>query len=117
MSAPWRLALGCAALAGQVAWVLAGVAPRAWAPFHEHAVYRLTVEIEGRQLATKEALERYRLPAWHFAAERDENWETNDLRFVTDVITAAEAKAESPVRVQLDARVNGEPRRSWSLER
>lgn len=110
----WRLALAVAFLAVPLAW---RGPPSAWAPFHEHAVYRLSVDVAGQHLDTKAALARYHLATWHFSAARDENWETNDLRFVTDVITAAEAKTEGPLRVVLEATVNGEPRPPWRLER
>lgn len=111
---PWRLLAAAAFLLAQLVW---RGPPSPWAPFHEHAVYRLSVEVDGRRLDTKAALARYHLPRWHFSEARDENWETNDLRFVTGTITAAEANTPRPVRVVLEARVNGEPRPPWSLER
>ena len=110
-----RLLLGVLVLFAQVAWVLAGKRPALWAPFHEHAVYSLKVEVEGRRLDTLQSLERYRLPQWHASAARDEAWETNSLQFVKDAIVRSEAA--SPVRVELRARVVGEEQPTWEWSR
>lgn len=107
--------LGAALLLGQLAW--RGPASP-WTPFHEHAVYRLEVEVDGARLTGRAALARYRLPAWHFSDARQENWETNDLAHVQRVITETEARAARPAqRVVLEARRNGERLPPWRLER
>ena len=110
-----RLALGVLLLLAQIAWVIAGRRPVLWAPFHEHAVYSLEVEVEGRTLDTQQSLERYRLPKWHASAARDEAWETNSLQFVKDAIEAQERA--SPVRVELRARIDGEEQPPWKWSR
>ena len=112
-----RLGLGVLFLLAQLGWVLSGRRPALWAPFHQHAVYSLKVEVEGRQLDTLQSLERYRLPKWHASAARDEAWETNDLQFVKDIIVAAEAKTTGPVRVELRAKVDGEEQPPWRWAR
>lgn len=112
-----RAGLGLAFLLAQAAWVLTEQRPRLWAPFHEHAVYSLSVQAEGRALSTAQALERYRLPAWHASKVRDEAWETNDLQHVKDVIVAHEAGTRGEVVVELRARVNGEDQPAWRWAR
>lgn len=107
------LVLGVVLLLAQVAWVVAGKRPALWAPFHEHAVYSLKVEVDGRQLDTLQSLERYGLARWHASAARDEAWETNSLQFVKDAIVAHEAATSGPVRVELDAKVDGEAQPVW----
>ncbi len=106
----WRLALGLTLLLGQLAW---RGRPALWAPFHQHAVYSLSVDVAGQHLDTAAALERYHLPKWHSAPSRDENWETNDLQFVKDVIRAAETTGT----VELRARINGEEQPAWRWPR
>jgi len=99
----WRLALGVGFFVAQ----LASLWPSTWAPFHEHAVYRLSVN----GLNTKDSLAHYRLSSFHYSPERDENWETNDLRFVLRVI-----EASPPATVHLEGTLNGTPfSRDWSL--
>lgn len=98
-------------LLAQVAWVASAQRPALWAPFHEHAVYSIKVEVEGAQLDTLQSLQRYRLPKWHASAARDEAWETNSLQFVKDAIDAQERR---PARVELRARINGEEQPAWS---
>ncbi len=117
MKRHWRALVGGALLVGQIAWVLAGLRPRVWAPFHEHAVYQLAVERDGHRLSTRESLERYQLSTWHFNAERDENWETNSLEFVKDVIRRQEANGAGPLTVELKATVNGRVVPDWMLSR
>lgn len=114
-----RLAIGLALLLAQVAWLVSGARPRAWAPFHEHAVYTLSVLTkEGDTLDTKASLERYRLPTWHVSAERNEAWETNDLERVKDVIVDFEATTAAPAEwLLLRARVNGEEQPPWQWTR
>lgn len=103
-----------ALLLGQLLW---RGPPDLWAPFHEHASYRLEVHLGGERLTGREALARYRLPTWHFAPGRDENWETNDLEHVKRVICATEARAARPAAlVVLEARRNGERLAPWRLE-
>ncbi len=109
----WRLAAGLAVLLAQVVWAVAGGRPSLWAPFHEHAVYALQVQVGGQVLNTRQSLERYHLGAYHASAERDENWETNDLGFVTARIEAVEAARGEPVAVELRAIVNGQQRPLW----
>lgn len=108
-----RLALGLLVLLAQVAWVCAERQPALWAPFHEHAVYSLKVEVEGRQLDTMQSLERYGLAKWHASAARDEAWETNSLQFVKDAIVARESASTGAVIVELRARVDGEEQPVW----
>jgi hypothetical protein len=97
----WRIALGLGFFAAQLVYLW----PSTWAPFHEHAVYRLSVN----GLNTKDSLAHYRLPAFHYSPERDENWETNDLRFVVRII-----EASPPATVHLEGTVNGTPfTREW----
>lgn len=110
-------ALGVVLLLAQVAWVVSGKRPALWAPFHEHAVYSLKVEVDGRTLDTAQSLERYQLAKWHASAARDEAWETNSLQFVKDVIEAKEAGSTGPVRVELRARINGEEQPPWVFVR
>lgn len=105
--------LGVVLLLAQVGWVAAGKRPALWAPFHEHAVYSLEVEVEGRRLDTMQSLERYGLAKWHASADRDEAWETNSLQFVKDTIVAHEAATSGPVRVELKAKIDGEPQPVW----
>lgn len=112
-----RLGLGVLVLLAQLGWVLSGQRPALWAPFHEHAVYSLKVEVEGTQLDTVQSLERYRLAKWHASAARDEAWETNSLQFVKDTIVARESAGAGPVRVELRARINGEAQPPWRWER
>lgn len=112
-----RAALGVGFLLAQVAWVATAQRPRLWAPFHEHAVYSVSVQTAGGALDTRQALERYRLPTWHASRVRDEAWETNDLQHVKDVIAAHEAETEGPVVVELRARVNGEDQPAWRWAR
>ena len=109
----WRVAVAAAVLFAQVAWVVAGARPSLWAPFHEHAVYTLHVRVAGQVLNTRQSLERYHLGAFHASPERDENWETNDLGFVTARIEAVESARGEPVAVELRATVNGKPRPVW----
>ena len=73
--------LGLVLLAVQVGWVRSGARPALWAPFHHHAVFSVSVDVAGTHLGTREALARYGLPSWHYAAAREESWETNDLSF------------------------------------
>ncbi len=108
-----RLALGLVLLLAQVVWVCAERRPALWAPFHEHAVYSLRVEVDGRQLDTMQSLERYGLAKWHASAARDEAWETNSLQFVKDAIVARESASMGPVSVELRARVDGEEQPVW----
>jgi hypothetical protein len=96
-------------LCAQVAWVGAARRPALWAPFHEHAVYSLKLELDGRTLDTVQCLERYRLAKWHASAARDEAWETNSLQFVKDAIVTQEKSG----RVELRSRVNGEEQPVW----
>ena len=110
-----RLGLGVLLLLAQITWVASGKRPALWAPFHEHAVYSLKVEVDGKQLDTLQSLERYRLPKWHTSAARDEAWETNSLQFVKDAIAAQEVA--SPVRVELRARIDGEEQPLWKWSR
>lgn len=109
----WRVALGVALLLAQLGWVLGGGRPALWAPFHEHAVFRLHVRLDGRELTTRESLERYGLSTWHVSDARDEAWETNDLDFVKAAVVARETEGE----VELTAVVNGEPRAPWRYRR
>lgn len=113
----WRLGLGLLVLLAQLAWVLSGKRPALWAPFHQHAVYSLKVEVEGRRLDTLQSLERYQLPKWHASAARDEAWETNDLQFVKDTIVATEARSRGPVQVELRAKIDGEEQPPWRWAR
>lgn len=112
-----RFGLGVVVLLAQLGWVLWGARPALWAPFHQHAVYSLRVEVEGKQLGTLQSLERYQLAKWHASAARDEAWETNDLQFVKDTIVAHEARGSGPVRVELRARINGEEQPPWRWAR
>lgn len=97
----WRVALGLAFFAAQLAWLW----PSTWAPFHEHAVYRLAMDVDGGTLGTKALLERFHLSTWHYAAARDENWETNRLDAVVDLIE----RARPPAPVRVEGSVNGRP--------
>jgi hypothetical protein len=108
-----RFGVGLLVLLAQLAWVVAGKRPALWAPFHEHAVYSLKVEVEGKTLDTVQSLERYRLAKWHASAARDEAWETNSLQFVKDTIVAYERRSGAPVKVELRARVDGEAQPPW----
>ena len=110
-----RLGLGVLLLLAQITWVASGRRPALWAPFHEHAVYSLKVEVNGKRLDTLESLDRYGLPKWHASAARDEAWETNSLQFVKDAIEAQEGA--SPVRVELRARIDGEEQAPWKWSR
>lgn len=112
-----RFVLGLLLLAAQLGWVISANRPALWAPFHHHAVFSLSVDVGGQHLATKDALARYQLPAWHFAAARDESWETNDLQFVIDAIEAKESRGSGPVRVELRSRINGAPQPVWRFVR
>jgi hypothetical protein len=114
-----RLVVGVALLLAQVGWLASGARPRAWAPFHEHAVYTLSVRTEeGDTLDTKASLERYQLPTWHVSVARNEAWETNDLERVKDVIVDFESTAAAPAReVVLRARVNSEEPPPWRWAR
>lgn len=110
----WRLAAGVAFLGAQVVWR----GPlRPWAPFHEHAVYSLQVDVKGQHLDTLAALERYHLSHWYYAPSAQQNWETNELDFVKHVITATELRAGEPVQVRLEARVDGAPVPPWTFTR
>lgn len=97
----WRVAAGLVFFAAQAAYLW----PSTWAPFHEHAVYRLRTELGGRVLDTAESLEHFHLSKVHFSAERDENWETNSLDFVVRVIESAPPGA----RVELTGTRDGVP--------
>ena len=113
----WRFAVGVVVLLLEVAWVVSGKRPALWTPFHEHAVYSLKVEADGRTLDTLQSLERYRLPQWHASAARDEAWETNSLQFVKDVIEASEARSSGPVKVELRSRIDGVEQPTWRWAR
>lgn len=97
----WRVALGLGFFAAQLAYRW----PATWAPFHEHAVYRLSMATDGGTLGTRALLERHRLPTWHWSAARDENWETNDLRFVVDVLE----RSRPPAPITIEGTRNGAP--------
>ena len=112
-----RLGLGVLFLFAQFGWVLSGKRPALWAPFHQHAVYSLKVEVEGKRLDTLQSLARYSLPKWHASAARDEAWETNDLQFVKDTIVAFESRSSGPVMVELSARIDGEEQPPWRWAR
>jgi len=112
-----RLIIGVLILAAQLTWVVSDRRPALWAPFHEHAIYSLRVNVDGGVLDTSASVARYGLPSWHLSATRDENWETNSLRFVTDRIEAVEATTTGPVQVELRATVNGEEQPPWRFSR
>ncbi len=97
----WRVTLGLAFLAAQLVYRW----PFTWAPFHEHAVYRLSMKVAGRTIGTKALLDQFRLPTWHFSPARDENWETNDLRDVVEVIT----RSHPAQPVTIEGTRNGAP--------
>lgn len=118
---PWlaRVVLGAQIVAVAVGPWTGG--PSLWAPFHEHGIYRVEAELDGRLLTPDELVERYGVYG------RDDvrralsdglelpGWETNRLQDVLDRVAREEARRPEGdrARVRVVYRVNGRPPVEW----
>jgi hypothetical protein len=87
----------------------------AWAPFHEPAMCRIQVRIDGRELPDDLVARRYGLTRIHRRLESPEDWQLNDIRNVLEVIEAYESTTARCDRaeVRVDFRRNGGKPEVW----
>ena len=88
---------------------------RTWAPFHEHATYRIDARLNGETLDAEGIRARYHLYGPHYDASRGLDWQTNRIEHVFEVITRVEARAAERATVEVHYTVDGVEHEPWVL--